>query len=227
MTDSPPPVKRVALYARVSTTGQDAQPQLRRLEDWAGRAGYQVHMQYLDTASGRRVVRPGMESIMQAARGHHIHAVAVAKVDRWARSIQHLARTIEELHGLGVDFHAVDQGLHVVKGDPTGKLILHVMGAMAEWEASIISERTRDGLVGKVGRGRHRKGCGVDFPCPTAKHGPKNGISLGQGETTPETGGSGNGRLFPQRNSKSKFEGSGREDGARQAVVDVETEAKA
>lgn len=145
--------RRVALYARVSTDGQDAVPQMQRLREWAGRHGYTVAMEEVDTASGRRVVRPGMERIMQAARGHHVHAVAVAKVDRWARSIQHLATTVNELHELYVDFHAVDQGLVVRRSDPTSRLILNVMGSVAEWEASIISERTKEALAARRAAG--------------------------------------------------------------------------
>jgi DNA invertase Pin-like site-specific DNA recombinase len=165
----------VALYARVSTDKQDLVPQLARLREWAARNGFEVVGERADVASGRLVRRPGADEIMREARGHHVHALAVAKVDRWARSLQHLSATVNELHDLGIDFYAVDQGLAVRKGDPTAKLMLHILAACAEWEASIISERTKEGLVGKIGRGRHRKGCGVEFPCPTKKH-PKKGI---------------------------------------------------
>lgn len=162
--------KRVGLYARVSTVDQNETPQLERLQEWATRNGYHVEVTETDRASGKLTVRRGQERLMAQARGHHIHAVAVAKIDRWARSIQHLATSINELLELGVDFYAVDQGLAVRKGDPTSKLIMNVLGSVAEWEASIISERTREGLAGKVGKGRHRTGCGVDFPCPTGVH---------------------------------------------------------
>ena len=173
---APEALRRAALYARVSTPDQAAGPQLARLREWAEREGYAAHLEREDVASGRLVRRPGAEAVMQAARGHHVHAVAVAKVDRWARSVQHLAATVEELHGLGVAFYAVDQGLAVRPGDPTSRLILNVLGAVAEWEASIISERTKDALralpAGK-GAGRHRRGCGEAFPCPTGAHRPQ------------------------------------------------------
>lgn len=162
---------RVALYARVSTASQDAAPQLARLRSWASEQGFDVACERLDVASGRHVQRPGMAEILRLARAHRVHAVAVWRIDRWARSIQHLASSVNELHDLGVSFHAVDQGLTVRKGESTSKLLLNVLGSVAEWEASIISERTRDGLVGKAGRGRHWKDCGsAAHPCPTAKH---------------------------------------------------------
>jgi len=156
---------RVALYARVSTDEQEAAPQIARLRVWAERAGYVVHMERTDIAtgkSGRHVNRPGQDEILAAARGHHVHVVAVAKVDRWARSVRHLSTTVDELHGLGVDFYAVDQGLAVKRGDPTAKLMLGILSSVAEWEASIISERTKDALKARkaagVKLGRPRKG---------------------------------------------------------------------
>lgn len=180
--------KRLAIYARVSTDDQDGSNQLERLRDWADRAGYDIHEEALETASGRLVRRPHQAAIMRAAKGHHIHAVAVCKVDRWARSVQHLATTIQELHDLNVEFHAIDQGLRVIRGNPTANLILNILAAVAEWEATIISERTKDALAAKkragVTLGRHRNGCGTDFPCPTGVHKPKKGMQ----KTAPSTG---------------------------------------
>ena len=125
---------RVALYARVSTEDQDASTQLDRLREWATREGHDVVIERTDVASGRLVRRPGADEILAEARGHHIQAVAVCKVDRWARSVQHLASTVRELHELGVEFVAVDQGLRVGRGrdDPTSALIVHVLASVAE-----------------------------------------------------------------------------------------------
>lgn len=190
-------VKRVALYVRVSKEGQDHANQMMRLEEWAARMGFEVAFRDSDVASGRFVQRPGLERTMQAARGHHVHAVAVAKVDRFARSIQHLSKAVNELHDLSVDFYAIDQGLTVRRGDPTSRLILNVLGSVAEWEASIISERTRDGLVGRTGKGRHIKGCGIIAPCPSGRH-QSNGIPTDKEETKSETVGLPNGRLIAQ-----------------------------
>ncbi len=146
---------RVGLYSRVSTEGQDATPQLDRLREWAAREGHTVVLERTDVASGRLVRRAGADEIMAEARGHHIEAVAVCKIDRWARSVQHLAATVRELHDLHVEFVAVDQGLRISRdrGDPTATLILHVLGSVAEWEASIISERTKESLRALRARG--------------------------------------------------------------------------
>lgn len=195
---------RLAIYARVSTPDQDVEPQLVRLRDWARSGGHDVAMERRDVASGRLVRRPGQEEIMQAARGHHVHAVAVAKVDRWARSIQHLAGTVNELHGLGVAFYAVDQGLSVKPKDATSALILNVLGSVAQWEGSIISERTRDTLAARqaagvaIGRrpGTHR--CPAR-PCLRLAGHPGRcavkGIPIQQERAASENGGSLNDRL--------------------------------
>ncbi|HEV2450216.1 MAG TPA: recombinase family protein [Thermoplasmata archaeon] len=168
------PITRVGLYGRVSTPDQDPSSQLARLRDWAGRQGLEVALEEVDTASGRLVRRPGMDRIMVEARGHHIAAVAVVKVDRWARSVMHLATTARELHDLGIAFYAVDQGLAILpnRADPTGALILNVLASVAEWEAQIISERTKDAL-------RHLKASGKRLGRP-----PKKGMPFAPTEKT-------------------------------------------
>lgn len=123
-----------------------------------------------------------MESVMALVRQRHVDGVAVCKIDRWARSVKDLSNTVNEIHDRKAEFHAIDQGLSVKPNDPTAKLILNVLGAVADWEGSIISERTKDGLAGKSGRGRHWKDCGSEaHPCPTRKH-KSNGVQTAREE---------------------------------------------
>lgn len=173
---------KVALYSRVSTPKQDPGPQLVKLREWASRMGYTIQLEAVDTATGKNMRRPGMESVMALVRQRHVDAVAVVKMDRWARSVKDLSNTVNEIHERKAEFHAIDQGLSVKPNDPTAKLILNVLGAVAEWEGSIISERTKDGLAEKAGRGRHWKDCGSPMhPCPTGRH-KSNGVQLDQRE---------------------------------------------
>lgn len=172
------PRVKVAIYARVSTQSQDPAPQLARLRAWAAQNEHEVALERSEVASGRLARRPAQDEIMGEALGRRVGAVAVVKVDRWARSLKHLAATVEALHARGASFHAVDQGLTVAPREATSGLILSVLGAVAEWEGQIISERTRDGLVGRVGRGRHWKDCGGQaHPCPTGVH-KSNGMGI-------------------------------------------------
>ncbi|MGA9044667.1 MAG: recombinase family protein [Thermoplasmata archaeon] len=170
---------KAAIYARVSTEDQDASSQLARLREWAARENHAVVLEEHDQASGRNVRRPGFERVMQEARGHHVQLVLVTKVDRIARSVQHLAATARELHDLGVELVAVDQGIRISKDrtDPTGELVLHILASVAEWEASIISERTKESLA-------HLKASGKRLGRP-----PKKGIPTSLTEQEPRNDG--------------------------------------
>jgi DNA invertase Pin-like site-specific DNA recombinase len=131
------------------------------LREWAAKEGRTVALERTDEATGKYMRRPGLEGIMQEARGHHLRSVAVCKVDRWARSVMDLSSTLHELRDLGMEWVAVDQGIRISpdRSDPTSTLILNVLGAVAEWGASIISERTRQGLD-------HRRRLGIRLGRP-------------------------------------------------------------
>lgn len=147
-------MKRVALYARVSTADQDAAPQLTRLREWAARQALEVTGEFIETASGRLHRRPEMDKVMALVRGHQVHAVAVVKLDRWGRSLINLRSTVEDMVDAGVTFHAIESGITYEKHTPTGKLFLSQLAAFAEFEADLISERTKEGLAGKVASGK-------------------------------------------------------------------------
>lgn len=174
---------RVALYARVSTLDQTGASQLARLRTWAEAEGRNVVLERVDSATGKNVRRPGLSEIMSEARGHHITGIAVVKVDRWARSVMDLSATLHELRDLGVEWTAVDQGIRISpdKSDPTTSLILHILSAVAEWEASIISERTRQSMAYLKSTGKH-----VGRPLGSKDKGPrsKKGYFKRYAETT-------------------------------------------
>lgn len=143
-----------ALYARVSTTDQHGAAQIARLREVEP---VPDNFCYVDEATGKNMRRPQMEQLMQEARGHHVRRILVVKVDRWARSVRDLVSSLEELRELGVEWQAVEQGIRIMpdRADATTNLILQVLGAVAEWEGSIISERTKQGLAYARTRCRH------------------------------------------------------------------------
>lgn len=145
---------RCALYARVSTVnhGQDPELQLADLRQYAAHRGFQVIAEYVDHASGSRESRPELNRLMVAARRRQIDAILVWKLCRWARSLKWLINSISELETLGVAFISYRDNLDL--STPSGRLLLQVVGAMAEFERALIQERVIAGLRNAKNRGK-------------------------------------------------------------------------
>lgn len=146
--------KRVALYARVSTEDQDAKLQLVRLREWAERMDYEITGEFVETASGRRVHRPEQDKVMKLVLGRHVHAVAVVKLDRWGRSLIDLRNSIDQMVQNSVMFCAIDQNIEFEKRTAVGGLQLNLLAAFAEFEAELISDRTKEALASKTASGK-------------------------------------------------------------------------
>jgi putative DNA-invertase from lambdoid prophage Rac len=159
--------KRVGLYHRASTVDQDRGLARNELRAAAAARGLTVAMEIEEHGSGARNDRPGLQRLMDAARRGKLDAVLVWKLDRFGRSALDLLGNIEELERCGVRFIAVTQGIDVQpNGDPMSRLILTVLAGVAQFERSLIVERTRLGLdkARRNGRrlGRPRKGAAPD-----------------------------------------------------------------
>jgi DNA invertase Pin-like site-specific DNA recombinase len=145
---------RAALYLRVSTADQKPDLQYDGLRAYATRAGLEVIRDYCDVAvSGRRQGRPRLNALMAAARNHEIDCVLVWKFDRFARSTRHLLAALEEFNHLGVRFVSVQD--QVDTDSPMGRAMFTIIGAMAELESSLISERVTAGMKAAEARGKH------------------------------------------------------------------------
>jgi DNA invertase Pin-like site-specific DNA recombinase len=145
---------RTALYLRVSTADQKPDLQYDGLRAYAARAGLEVVQDYCDVGvSGRREGRPQLNALMSAARKHEIDCVLVWKFDRFARSTRHLLAALEEFNHLGVRFVSVQD--QVDTDSPMGKAMFTIIGAMAELESSLISERVTAGMKAAETRGKH------------------------------------------------------------------------
>ena len=109
---------------------------------------------YLDRGiSGARDRLPALDGLMGAVRRREVDAVVCVELDRLARSVRHLTALAAELEPLGVDLVVLDQSIDT--GTPSGRLLFHVLGAIAEFERDLIRERTRAGLAAARRRGRH------------------------------------------------------------------------
>jgi DNA invertase Pin-like site-specific DNA recombinase len=140
--------QRAALYARVSTTGhgQDVGLQLDELRQVAAQRGWTVVEEFVDEGiSGAKASRPALDRMMEAARLGKIDVVAVWKLDRLGRSLANLLSTLDELGHHGVGFVSLrDAGIDTTS--PTGRLLLQLMGAFAEFERGLIRERVKAGV---------------------------------------------------------------------------------
>jgi DNA invertase Pin-like site-specific DNA recombinase len=153
----------VALYARVSSAKHDQRPeaQIDALKRYVGQRGWTTVQVIADHGySGSTDARPGLNKLMALARSRQIDGIAVTKMDRLFRSLKHLVTTLEELSALGVLFVAVHD--NVDYSTPSGRLFVQILGSLAEFERSLIRERTIAGLEYV-----RSKGVRLGRPCQT------------------------------------------------------------
>jgi DNA invertase Pin-like site-specific DNA recombinase len=151
---------RAAIYTRVSTADQNAELQLRELEGYASRQGWEITDTYQDIISGAKASRPGLNRLMADAAARKFEILLVWKLDRFGRSLVDCLNNIQELERCRVRFIAVTQNLDTDQQNPASRFLLHVLGAAAEFERSLIRERTlagqqryrHDYAAGKVGK---------------------------------------------------------------------------
>ena len=131
-------------YARVSTQEQDPSLQLDALE------GAGCEKLFVEKASGAQRDRPQLMAALEYMREGD--TLVVWKLDRLARSLKQLIETVEALEGRGVGFRSLTESIDTTSTG--GRLVFHIFAALAEFERSIIQERTRAGLDAARARGR-------------------------------------------------------------------------
>jgi DNA invertase Pin-like site-specific DNA recombinase len=144
---------KVALYLRVSTDEQTNEPQRIELLEYCQRRGWTIAREYVDKASGAKVSRLGFETMMADVRRGKLDAVVCVKLDRLGRSLQHLAGIFGELEENKVALVVTSQAIDTTDSNPAGRLQLHLLAAFAEFEKSLILERTMAGLKSARARG--------------------------------------------------------------------------
>jgi putative DNA-invertase from lambdoid prophage Rac len=137
---------RAALYGRVSTADQHPENQLAELRQYAAARGWTVTREYVDEGiSGAKDRRPALDELLRDARRRKFDVIAVARLDRLGRSLKHLVVLLDELAALGVAFVSINEAIDATT--PGGKLQMHLLAAMAEYERELIRERVRSGLA--------------------------------------------------------------------------------
>lgn len=133
-------------YARVSRDKQDLTAQVEAL----GRLGVEAERIYTDKLTGRNADRPGLREAIAATREGDVFVVT--KMDRLGRSVPDLRDITTDLHERGVALQL--GGATYDPADPFGKFFLTTLAAVAEFEADMISMRTKEGLAVARSKGR-------------------------------------------------------------------------
>jgi len=132
---------------RVSTKGhgQTTDTQALALREYAERRGFDILGEYRDEGiSGSKDSWPALDRLMKDARTRKFDVVIVARFDRFARSVSHLLRALEEFNHLGIDFVSLSESIDT--STPMGKMIFTVLGAVAELKRNLIKERVHMGI---------------------------------------------------------------------------------
>lgn len=141
-------MKQVALYARVSTTDQNCENQLRELRAAANRHGWQIVQEFVDhgvSGAKGKDGRPEFAALHQGIARKDFEMVLAWSVDRLGRSLKDLIEFLQEIHGKGIGLYLHQQGLDT--STPAGKALFGMMGVFAEFERAMIQERVKAGVA--------------------------------------------------------------------------------
>ncbi len=147
-------MKRVAIYARVSTGNQHCGNQLDELRVIADRMNYTIVAEFVDNGiSGMktRQNRPELDQLMKSATQRKFDMVMCWSIDRLGRSLQNLVEMLNELQALKIDLFFLQQGMDT--STPSGRMIFSVFGAIGEFERNLIRERVIAGQKRAVANG--------------------------------------------------------------------------
>ena len=152
--------KRIAIYARVSTSAQTCENQLTELRAVADRAGYQIVSEFVDegrSGAKGRSERPALDRMLKECTKRRFDLVMCWDISRLGRSVQNLIEIMNELQSLKVDLFFLQQGMDT--STASGRMMFSVFGALAEYERELIRERV---IAGQA----RAKAAGVKFGRP-------------------------------------------------------------
>ena len=157
-------MKKVCIYARVSTQGQDYQRQLSELREYASRMNYEVVKEFSEKISGAKSVaeRQALTELLDYAAANRIDKVLVYECSRISRRAIDFLQVIEQLTQMKVSVYILQNGLETLMADgsvnPIARLVLGIIGQFNSMERSLIRSRMSSGYQhfrsngGKVGR---------------------------------------------------------------------------
>ena len=143
---------RAAVYVRVSTHDQEVENQLEELRRFVEARGWQAHEYVDDGVSGALDRRPALDELVRDAKRRCFDVVVCWRLDRLGRSLKHLIVLLDGLQALGVAFVSLAEGIDATT--PAGRLQMHILGAISEFERARCAERVRAGLARVKRQGR-------------------------------------------------------------------------
>jgi DNA invertase Pin-like site-specific DNA recombinase len=120
-----------------------------------------------DGWSGRNVVRPGLKAALEILKRGEADGIVVSKLSRLSRSVQDFTKLLKDARKQGWSIVALDLGVDTTTIN--GRLVVHILIAVAEWEGEIIGERTAEGLAALPKAQRDRLGRQQMIPPPVAR----------------------------------------------------------
>jgi len=135
---------------------QHCELQLSDLREYCQRSGWTNVIEYIEKASGKAgQKRPQLDQLPADARLKKLDAVLVWKIDRFGRSVQEFVDRVRALADMGVRFIAPNQGIDTDQHSPAGRLLMHILASIAEFERDLIQERVRAGVAEAKRQGKH------------------------------------------------------------------------
>lgn len=144
--------KRAVRYLRVSRSDQNPNLQADETARLIAGRGWDLVDTFLDHGiSGTKDRRPELDRLLTLARRGRFDVLVVYRSDRLFRSLKHLVVTVSELAAMGIDFCSVSEPFDT--STPSGRLLLHLVAAFAEFERNVLVERTKAGIAAARLRG--------------------------------------------------------------------------
>lgn len=137
--------RRAAIYASLNKLdGRSAEEQLIELRDYAARRHWHAFSEYVDLYTSASKSRPELNRLLADAERHRFDVVLCWKLDRFGASLKHLLNALTDLDSHGVAFLSVRDNFDL--STPSGRVMFHIVEAMAERERSLIRERVKAGV---------------------------------------------------------------------------------
>ena len=150
-------MKKIAIYARVSTDKQELQNQISQLREFAQSSGYEVFKEYTDIISGKETSRPAYDEMFSDAHKRLFKLVLFWDLSRFSRAgTLYTLQKLKELENLGIDWESYNEPYFKSVGQ-FKDVVLSVVSTVAKIEREKISERTKAGLKGKKNVGKRGK----------------------------------------------------------------------